>query len=481
MWKTEQQILRRLRKLNWQHLQVCQHLSDGPAPHVQHQGQGGAQIQLLQIWKRNSFSTQLCSIRWPMRRCSLRRWSLTENWQEPCRSLFFWIVNGSCWSVNEKKKKILAVCSPIMDPFQPLSVGKSSQRILVKSPKSKEIEPTHTFSINEVGWKLFLLKWKIIELKTLQAFTSQFHRVKIQQASARAGEAEPERNETRKKVDFVLSNNIWLVQQWTFKYVVKQSEIGLFSIAVPCRLTRTGSTRSRRASCESWRAGSSCNTTSWSLRSVDECKTWNTFFAAEMVQRDDLYLGWWDEQISWKNCENLSECLTFKVVEQLNKRFQPSPLIIKKRIEVGFQYLATCTHIFLGPDREGVHEEVRPRQEAVHLLGLDWTFLPPLCNLVSRDPAQNVPQQKWKLPAAEVSASKEIFFSEQEAPSEQTFSTTHFCLFYVALSLVMNHGVLVLTHQRFMWDHIVSSAVCRGHDDDSTCMTSCQKLVWRWS
>merc|ERR1719273_2532295 len=66
--------------------------------------------------------------------------------------------------------------------LQPLSVGKPSQRILVKSPKSKEIEPSHTFSINE-------------------AFTSQFHRVKIQQASARAGEAEPERNETRKKVD----------------------------------------------------------------------------------------------------------------------------------------------------------------------------------------------------------------------------------------------------------------------------------------
>ena len=299
-------------------------------------------------------------------------------------SFFVWIVNGSRWSVNEKKKKIFVVCSLIRNPLQPLSVGKSSQRILVKSPKSKEIEPTHTFSINEVGWKLFLLKWKIIELEPLQAFTSQFHRVKIQQASARAGEAEPERNETRKKVDFVLSNNIWLVvQQWTFKYVVKPSEIGLLSIAVRWRLTRTGSTRSRRASCESWRAGSSCNTTSWSLRSVDECKTSNTFFAAETVK---IFLN----------------VLTFKVVEQLNKRFQPSPLIIKKRIEVGFQYLVTCTHVFLGPDREGVHEEVRPRQEAVHLLGLDWTFLPPLCNLVSRDPAQNVPQQKWKLPAAEV-------------------------------------------------------------------------------
>ena len=35
---------------------------------------------------------------------------------------------------------------------QPLSVGKSSQRILVKNPKSKEIEPSHTFSINEVSF-----------------------------------------------------------------------------------------------------------------------------------------------------------------------------------------------------------------------------------------------------------------------------------------------------------------------------------------
>ena len=66
--------------------------------------------------------------------------------------------------------------------LQPLSVGKASQRILVKTPKSKEIEPSHSFQINE-------------------SFTSAFHRIKIQQASARQGEAEPERNETRKKVD----------------------------------------------------------------------------------------------------------------------------------------------------------------------------------------------------------------------------------------------------------------------------------------
>ena len=66
--------------------------------------------------------------------------------------------------------------------LQPLALGKANQRILIKSPKSKEIESTHTFMVNE-------------------AFTSQFHRVKIQQASARQGEAEPERNETKRKVD----------------------------------------------------------------------------------------------------------------------------------------------------------------------------------------------------------------------------------------------------------------------------------------
>ena len=66
--------------------------------------------------------------------------------------------------------------------LQPLAMGKTSQRILVKQPKTKEIEPNHTFMVNE-------------------NFSSQFHRVKIQQASARQGEAEPERNETKRKVD----------------------------------------------------------------------------------------------------------------------------------------------------------------------------------------------------------------------------------------------------------------------------------------
>ena len=41
--------------------------------------------------------------------------------------------------------------------LQPLSIGKASQRILVKSPKTKDIEGSHTFCVND-------------------AFQSQFHR-----------------------------------------------------------------------------------------------------------------------------------------------------------------------------------------------------------------------------------------------------------------------------------------------------------------
>jgi len=129
--------------------------------------------------------------------------------------------------------------------LQPLSVGKSSQRILVKSPKSKEIEPSHTFSVYE-------------------AFTSAFHRVKIQQASARAGEAEPERNETRKKVD-----------------EDRKHEIEACIVRI-------------------------------------------------MKSRKQL---------------NHNQLVT-EVVEQLNKRFQPSPLIIKKRIEglIEREYMKRSDH-----------------------------------------------------------------------------------------------------------------------------------------
>lgn len=65
--------------------------------------------------------------------------------------------------------------------LQSLAMGKATQRILIKTPKTKDIEPSHQFAVND-------------------SFTSKLHRVKIQAVAAK-GESEPERKETRSKVD----------------------------------------------------------------------------------------------------------------------------------------------------------------------------------------------------------------------------------------------------------------------------------------
>ncbi|KAK3854166.1 hypothetical protein Pcinc_039334, partial [Petrolisthes cinctipes] len=65
--------------------------------------------------------------------------------------------------------------------LQSLALGKPTQRVLVKSPKTKEMESSHEFTVND-------------------SFTSKLYRVKIQAVAAK-GESEPERKETRSKVD----------------------------------------------------------------------------------------------------------------------------------------------------------------------------------------------------------------------------------------------------------------------------------------
>ncbi|CAH1995177.1 unnamed protein product [Acanthoscelides obtectus] len=65
--------------------------------------------------------------------------------------------------------------------LQSLAMGKATQRVLIKNPKTKEIESSHEFYVND-------------------SFTSKLHRVKIQTVAAK-GESEPERRETRNKVD----------------------------------------------------------------------------------------------------------------------------------------------------------------------------------------------------------------------------------------------------------------------------------------
>ncbi|XP_075153599.1 cullin 3 isoform X1 [Haematobia irritans] len=67
--------------------------------------------------------------------------------------------------------------------IQSLSMGKPSQRLLVRNSKTKtkDIDPSDEFLVND-------------------AFVSKFHRVKIQTVAAKA-DTEPERKETRGKVD----------------------------------------------------------------------------------------------------------------------------------------------------------------------------------------------------------------------------------------------------------------------------------------
>lgn len=86
-----------------------------------------------------------------------------------------------CYSFKELLEKTLIPEDHLLRALMSLAMGKPNQRLLSKQPRSKEIEPDHIFSVNE-------------------SFTSKLHRVKIQTIASK-GESEPERKETRDKVD----------------------------------------------------------------------------------------------------------------------------------------------------------------------------------------------------------------------------------------------------------------------------------------
>ncbi|KAL4220045.1 Cullin-3 [Mactra antiquata] len=90
--------------------------------------------------------------------------------------------NRDKWTYEEIRSETDIPEKDLMRAIQSLAVGKIAQRILHKEPKNKEIEPSHVFTVND-------------------QFTSKLYRVKIQTVAASKGEAEPERKETRTKVD----------------------------------------------------------------------------------------------------------------------------------------------------------------------------------------------------------------------------------------------------------------------------------------
>ncbi|EDO35230.1 predicted protein [Nematostella vectensis] len=85
------------------------------------------------------------------------------------------------WTYEDILQQTLIPERDLNRALQSLACGKATQRVLSKEPKGKDITATDVFSVNDL-------------------FTSKLHRVKIQTVLAK-GESEPERKETRTKVD----------------------------------------------------------------------------------------------------------------------------------------------------------------------------------------------------------------------------------------------------------------------------------------
>ena len=65
------------------------------------------------------------------------------------------------WTYEDIKHETDIPDRELSRALQPLSLGKISQRILIKEPKTKNIEPSHTFTVND-GFTSKLFKIKIL-------------------------------------------------------------------------------------------------------------------------------------------------------------------------------------------------------------------------------------------------------------------------------------------------------------------------------
>jgi cullin 3 len=89
--------------------------------------------------------------------------------------------NKEKWTFEEMKNETDIPEKDLIRTLQSLAMAKPTQRVLTKEPRTKEIQPSDILSVND-------------------AFTSKLIRVKINTVSAK-GESDPERVETRVKVD----------------------------------------------------------------------------------------------------------------------------------------------------------------------------------------------------------------------------------------------------------------------------------------
>jgi cullin 3 len=89
--------------------------------------------------------------------------------------------NKEKWTFEEMKQETDIPDKDLIRAIQSLAMAKPSQRILIKEPKAKEMLASDCFTVND-------------------GFTSKLIRVKINTVSSK-GESDPERQETRVKVD----------------------------------------------------------------------------------------------------------------------------------------------------------------------------------------------------------------------------------------------------------------------------------------
>ncbi|KAM8839512.1 LOW QUALITY PROTEIN: cullin-3-B-like [Synchiropus picturatus] len=90
--------------------------------------------------------------------------------------------NRDKWTFEEIQQETDIPERELVRALQSLACGKQTQRVLIKEPRSKEVEKDHEFTVND-------------------QFASKLHRVKILTVASKHGETDVELRETRHKVD----------------------------------------------------------------------------------------------------------------------------------------------------------------------------------------------------------------------------------------------------------------------------------------
>lgn len=95
-------------------------------------------------------------------KAATRKHILNVSTYQMCLLMLF--NNRTQWTYEDMKTETMIPERELQRALMPLSIGKLSQRVLSKDPKTKAIEPTHVFSIND-GFQSKLYKIKITSSK----------------------------------------------------------------------------------------------------------------------------------------------------------------------------------------------------------------------------------------------------------------------------------------------------------------------------